>query len=94
MSVTTLLVLAERGKNLVDMETLEDWFQAYVDSFARLRLFNVATEVIKHAAYVPRLHAMNRNSTTIHLICEVCSKKMPVDHVSACCIPQGRKPVP
>ncbi|KAJ3152719.1 WD repeat-containing protein 24 [Geranomyces michiganensis] len=73
MCVTILLVLGDRIR--VDEKMQELWFWSYIDLLHRFKLWIPATAVIR-AARVPSVRARNQESTTIHTICNHCSKPM------------------
>ncbi|KAJ3170447.1 WD repeat-containing protein 24 [Geranomyces variabilis] len=73
MCVTILLVLGNRIR--VDEKMQELWFWSYIDLLHRFKLWIPATAVIR-AAPVPSVRARNQESTTIHTICNQCSKPM------------------
>ncbi|KAJ3148061.1 WD repeat-containing protein 24 [Geranomyces variabilis] len=73
MCVTILLVLGDRIR--VDEKMQELWFWSYIDLLHRFKLWIPATAVIR-AAPVPSARARNQESTTIHTICNHCSKPM------------------
>ncbi|KAI8586153.1 WD40-repeat-containing domain protein [Geranomyces variabilis] len=73
MCVTILLVLGDRIR--VDEKMQELWFWSYINLLHRFKLWIPATAVIR-AAPVPSARARNQESTTIHTICNHCSKPM------------------
>ncbi|TPX55140.1 hypothetical protein PhCBS80983_g05561 [Powellomyces hirtus] len=73
MCVSIILVLGDLIR--VDEKMEELWFWSYIDLLHRFKLWSPATAVIR-AARIPSVRARNQESTTIHTICNHCSKPM------------------
>ncbi|XP_071543764.1 GATOR2 complex protein WDR24-like isoform X1 [Panulirus ornatus] len=73
MSVTCIIVLGDRLKELLDAEQVEHWFLSYIDLLQHFELWNVANQVIQHAAGLPSVYQQNQQSTTVTLNCGRCN---------------------
>jgi len=72
MTVTVMLVLQKRLRDMISKDEQEEWYNGYLDMLYQFQLFNVATEVINYAP--DPINIMNQNSTTVHMQCQNCNK--------------------
>ncbi|XP_077864597.1 GATOR2 complex protein WDR24 [Saccoglossus kowalevskii] len=75
MTVSALIVLGDRIRNLIDETTQELWFMSYIELLCRFQLWVVATEIIKLSNH-HAVGALNQASTTIHTNCNKCNKSL------------------
>lgn len=73
MAVTMLIVLQDKLEDLVDNSTEEEWFLAYLELLSRLKLWKIATRIIK-VSKLPTINVLNQDSTSINTICGGCNK--------------------
>ncbi|XP_069952963.1 GATOR2 complex protein WDR24 isoform X3 [Cherax quadricarinatus] len=52
MSVTCIIVLGDKLKDLLDPDQVEHWFLSYIDLLQRFQLWNVANQVIQLAVWM------------------------------------------
>ncbi|CAG0879574.1 unnamed protein product [Darwinula stevensoni] len=70
-AVSLLLVLGDRVRNAIPKNVQESWCEGYLEILSRLRLFNVATQVIELCT-LPSIHSLNHQSTVYHTKCPQC----------------------
>jgi len=63
-------------RNIIDDQTLEYWFNAYIELLHRLQLFNNASCLIKMCTFLPEIHNMTQQSTTVLSNCTRCNKAL------------------
>nr|XP_045612987.1 GATOR complex protein WDR24-like isoform X2 [Procambarus clarkii] len=73
MSVTCVIVLGDRLKELLDPDQVEHWFLSYIDLLQRFQLWNVSNQVIQLAEGLPSVLQQNQQSTTVALNCGRCN---------------------
>ncbi|KAK8733003.1 hypothetical protein OTU49_006700 [Cherax quadricarinatus] len=73
MSVTCIIVLGDKLKDLLDPDQVEHWFLSYIDLLQRFQLWNVANQVIQLAEGLPSVLQQNQQSTTVTLHCGRCN---------------------
>lgn len=73
MSVTVVIVLADKFKGEIEPNQLEHWFQSYIDLLQRFQLWNVSNQVIQLAVDLPSIQQINQKSTTFSLQCGQCA---------------------
>jgi len=83
MSVTTMLVLQHKVRDLIPKDEQEDWYSGYLDILYQFQLFNIATEVINFAP--EPINTLNHNMTTIHMQCQMCNKPIAIDKPGCYC---------
>ena len=64
-------------QKFLDKEQVEFWFLAYVDLLHRLKLWNIATEIIQQATNLPVVQEVNEISTNVSLHCGSCGHSVP-----------------
>lgn len=75
MCVSALIVLGEKIRSRIDEQTQEHWIISYIDLLGRLQLWSVATQIIQLSS-LPAISSLNQASTTVHTMCERCSKPL------------------
>ena len=73
MAVTVLIVLQDKLEDAIDSHIKEEWFLAYLELLTRLRLWTIATKIIK-LSNIPTITILNQDSTTLNTICGGCNK--------------------
>ena len=73
MAVTALLVLKNKIGDEIDVRIKEEWFLAYLELLSRLKLWTIATRIIKQSD-IPTINLLNQDSTLIKTLCGGCNK--------------------
>ncbi|CAB3365150.1 Hypothetical predicted protein [Cloeon dipterum] len=74
-AASVLLVLGEKRTALIDEFKQEQWILGYLELLGRHKLWNTATQVIKHS-WLPSITQLNQQSTTLPTNCETCSRPL------------------
>lgn len=75
MAVTVLIVLQDKLEDVVDSGKREEWFLDYLELLSRLRLWTIASKIIK-VSKNPAINVLNQESTSINTICGGCNKPL------------------
>lgn len=75
--VSIVIILGGRINELsdyLDSTILEKWFSSYIELLHRFQLWSVATQVIT-LSNLPVINSFNQSSTSVKIICGVCSNR-------------------
>ncbi|GIY55612.1 hypothetical protein CDAR_409361 [Caerostris darwini] len=75
MSVSILLVLGDKVRNVVKESLQEQWFHSYLELLNRFKLWNIANEVIALSS-LPSISSLNQQSTIVQTLCGKCNRVM------------------
>ena len=77
--VSIVIILGGRINELsdyLDASVLEKWFTSYIELLHRFQLWTVATQIIT-LSNLPAINSLNQSSTTVKIICGVCTSRLP-----------------